>query len=198
MLASPQHSCRRGRLQSCGSRSPGPRAKAAIAHSTPGQRSSLRVFGSLDHARGRLLTRKRPSGSPSEPWAARQANQRMCRHRQRRPPTRIKPSRPRRPKPRPRTSSRWSSRTQHPRRPRRLRASRARWELPRIQRHPRRPRNLRAHAGGPSASPPREGTSSRTGKRRRRRPRRSRRARTRRARRPPGACRRRRSAWTMT
>ena len=187
-------------MQSCGVFWSWPRAprKAAIAHSTPGQRSSLRVFGSLDHARGRLLTRKRPSGSPSDQWAARQASQRMCSRRQRRPPTRIQPSRPQRPKPRPRTSSRTSSRTQHPRRPRRLWASRARWELPRIQRHPRRPRNLRAHAGGPSARPPREGTSSRTGKRRRRRPRRFRRARTRRARRPPGACKRRRSAWTMT
>ena len=142
---------------------------------------------------------KRPSGSPSEPWAARQASQRMCSRRQRRPPTRILPSRPQRPKPRPRTSPLSSSRTpSDPRRPRRLWASRVRWELPRIQRHPRRPRNLRAHAGGPSARPPSEGTSSRTGKRRRRRPRRFRRARTRRARRPPGACKRRRSAWMMT
>ena len=150
----------------------------------------------LDHARGLLLAGKRPSGCPSEPWAARQASQRMCSRRHRRPPTRIQPSRPQRPKPRPRTSSRTSSRTQHPCRPRRLRASRARWALPRIQRHPRRP--PRAHAGGPSARPPRGGPRRGRENERRRRPRRSRRARTRRARRPPGACKRRRSAWTMT
>ena len=186
-------------MQSCGYPAPGAPRKAAIAHSTPGQRLSFRVFASLEHARGRLLTRKRPSGSPSDQWAARQASQRMCSRRQHRPPTRTKPSRPQRPKPRPRTSPLPSSRTpSHPRRPRRLWASRARWALSRIQRHRRRHRNLRAHAGGPSARLPREGTSSRTGKRRRRRPRRFRRARTRRARRPPGACKRRRSAWMMT
>ena len=118
----------------------------------------------------------------------------MCSRRQRRPPTRIKPSRPQRPKPRPRTSSRTSSRTQHPcaaptpsgfaralgvaqdpASPRREH-TRAVPQPVLLARGPRRGREdgVAAVHAAPAAHA------------------------TRRARRPPGACKRRRSAWTMT